>query len=101
MAIISGLTLIQSIFSKVVGTRPQGLWQSFLTVSGCASRIIGPLFVSLIYARFGTLWLSVSTGLMMVAPVIWLFFIQKRLDVQHIDLNNAKEMVNLKSSEVA
>uniref|UniRef100_A0A2H1VS74 SFRICE_009837 n=1 Tax=Spodoptera frugiperda TaxID=7108 RepID=A0A2H1VS74_SPOFR len=41
-----GVTLIQTIFSKVLGPRPQGVWQGVLTGAGCLSRALGPVFVA-------------------------------------------------------
>lgn len=80
-----GLTLIQTIFSKVLGPRPQGLWQGFMTGSGCMSRILGPICVSVIYARFGTFWLSSLTALMMIIPMIWLVLIRDRLYIKNTE----------------
>ncbi|XP_047990206.1 major facilitator superfamily domain-containing protein 8 isoform X2 [Leguminivora glycinivorella] len=48
-----GVTLIQTIFSKVLGPRPQGLWQGVLTGAGCVARALGPACVALLYARRG------------------------------------------------
>ncbi|CAK1555049.1 unnamed protein product [Leptosia nina] len=48
-----GVTLIQTIFSKVLGPRPQGVWMGVLTGAGCLSRALGPVFVASVYARRG------------------------------------------------
>ncbi|XP_013141668.1 PREDICTED: major facilitator superfamily domain-containing protein 8 [Papilio polytes] len=48
-----GVTLIQTIFSKVLGPRPQGVWMGVLTGAGCLSRALGPVFVAGVYARRG------------------------------------------------
>ncbi|XP_063381917.1 major facilitator superfamily domain-containing protein 8 [Cydia fagiglandana] len=48
-----GVTLIQTIFSKVLGPRPQGVWQGVLTGAGCVARALGPACVALLYARHG------------------------------------------------
>ncbi|XP_013196044.2 major facilitator superfamily domain-containing protein 8 [Amyelois transitella] len=48
-----GVTLIQTIFSKVLGPRPQGVWMGVLTGAGCVSRALGPVFVAAVYARRG------------------------------------------------
>lgn len=98
--IILGLTLINSIFSKIIGPRPQGLWQSLITGSGCFSRILGPLFVSFIYTYYGTFWLSLSTGLMMIIPMFWLMSLKDRLDIENIQLPTAKEieLMNVESN---
>ncbi|KAI8422029.1 hypothetical protein MSG28_009930 [Choristoneura fumiferana] len=48
-----GVTLIQTIFSKVLGPRPQGVWMGVLTGAGCVARALGPACVALLYARRG------------------------------------------------
>ena len=52
-----GLSLCHSIFSKVVGPRPQGVWMGLLTSSMSLSGIIGPVCLSYIYTQLGTYWL--------------------------------------------
>ena len=36
------------IFSKILGLRPQGVWMGLSTGVGCASRVLGPVFVGFI-----------------------------------------------------
>ncbi|XP_016917514.1 major facilitator superfamily domain-containing protein 8 isoform X2 [Apis cerana] len=74
-----GITLIQTIFSKVLGPRPQGVWMGFMTGAGCASRVLGPVFVSVIYTRFGTYHTFGITGLTLVVCMSWLQIVNKRL----------------------
>ncbi|XP_031841265.1 CLN7/MFS domain-containing 8 [Nomia melanderi] len=74
-----GVTLIQTIFSKVLGPRPQGVWMGFMTGAGCASRVLGPVFVSVIYTRFGTYHTFGVTGLMLILCMLWLRIVDKRL----------------------
>lgn len=74
-----GVTLIQTIFSKVLGPRPQGVWMGFMTGAGCASRVLGPIFVSVIYTRFGTYHTFGITGLMLVVSMLWLQVVNRRL----------------------
>lgn len=81
------LTLIQTIYSKLLGTRPQGLWVGLLTSAGCLSRVLGPVGVGYIYTNYGTYpTFSTTAGLMLFCFVlIWsiryvnLFFIIKVL----------------------
>lgn len=87
-----GLTLIQTIFSKVLGPRPQGVWQGLMTASGCLSRIFGPICVSVLYARFGTFWLSTVTALMMIAPMVWLIIIRDRLYIINSEIKTPIEL---------
>lgn len=74
-----GVTLIQTIFSKVLGPRPQGVWMGLMTGAGCASRVLGPVFVSVIYTRLGTYYTFGTTGLMLLASMFWLQLVNKRL----------------------
>ncbi|KAK5650104.1 hypothetical protein RI129_001133 [Pyrocoelia pectoralis] len=74
-----GVTLIQSIFSKVLGPRPQGVWMGLMTGSGCLSRVLGPVFVTYIYTEFGTIWTFSMTTIMMVILMIWLYWCLERL----------------------
>ncbi|SPP77519.1 major facilitator superfamily domain-containing protein 8 isoform X1 [Drosophila guanche] len=69
-----GVTLIQTIFSKVLGPRPQGVWMGWMTGSGCLSRVLGPVFVGSIYTRLGTYWTFGVTSFMMLVAMIALQF---------------------------
>lgn len=89
-----GLTLIQTIFSKVLGPRPQGVWQGLLTASGCLSRIFGPICVTVLYSSLGVLWLSTVTALMMVIPMVMLILLRDRL---YIVSSEYKDPVELQS----
>ncbi|XP_017063397.1 major facilitator superfamily domain-containing protein 8 isoform X2 [Drosophila eugracilis] len=67
-----GVTLIQTIFSKVLGPRPQGVWMGWMTGSGCLSRVLGPVFVGSVYTRLGTVWTFGITSFMMLLSMFWL-----------------------------
>ncbi|KAG5684703.1 hypothetical protein PVAND_013917 [Polypedilum vanderplanki] len=77
-----GLTLIQTIFSKVLGPRPQGVWMSLMTNAGCLSRIFGPICVSMLYARFGTRITMLFTLIIMIIPMVWLLFLKDRMLIE-------------------
>lgn len=47
-------SISQGLFSKMLGPKPQGVWMGVLTAVGSFSRITGPIFVSFIYAAYGT-----------------------------------------------
>lgn len=64
------------------------------TAGGCVSRILGPVAVGSIYTRYGTSWTFGITCAMMVLPMIWLYILRDRLNVQIID-SKAVEMKNL------
>lgn len=77
-----GLTLIQTIFSKVIGPRPQGNWMGLMTNAGCLSRIFGPICVSVLYSRFGTLWTMLFTLILMIIPMLGLLLLRDRLLIE-------------------
>ncbi|XP_008210269.1 major facilitator superfamily domain-containing protein 8 [Nasonia vitripennis] len=74
-----GVTLIQTIFSKVLGPRPQGLWMGLMTGAGCFSRVLGPVFVGVIYTRLGIYETFGLTGLTLIVSMVWLGIVDKRL----------------------
>uniref|UniRef100_A0A7G3AV39 Putative transporter/transmembrane protein n=2 Tax=Lutzomyia longipalpis TaxID=7200 RepID=A0A7G3AV39_LUTLO len=80
-----GVTLIQTIFSKVLGPRPQGTWMGLMTGSGCLSRVLGPVFVGYIYTRLGTYWTFGVTTVMMAVAMIWLWLFSNRLVPPELD----------------
>ncbi|XP_030751694.1 major facilitator superfamily domain-containing protein 8 isoform X2 [Sitophilus oryzae] len=79
-----GVTLIQTLFSKVLGSRPQGVWMGLLVGSGCFSRVMGPVFVTYIYEEFGTLWTFSLSSSMMAVMLVWLLNFRKRLEPRQL-----------------
>lgn len=86
-----GVTLIQTIFSKILGSRPQGVWMGFMTGSGCLSRVMGPVFVTYIYEEYGTIWTFGLTTIMMAVCLVWLLCFQKYLIPTEIKTRNDEE----------
>lgn len=85
-----GVTLIQTLFSKILGPRPQGVWMGLMTASGCFSRVLGPVFVSNVYTVYGTIWVFGLTGAMMVLCMLWLYLVRNRLvppDLKQVEEN--------------
>ncbi|CAH2047605.1 unnamed protein product, partial [Iphiclides podalirius] len=74
-----GVTLIQTIFSKVLGPRPQGVWMGVLTGAGCLSRALGPVFVAGVYARLGPAAAFSATGALTLAALLALRAVYPRL----------------------
>lgn len=85
-----GVTLIQTIFSKILGARPQGTWMGLFTAGGCVSRILGPVAVGSIYTRYGTTWTFGITMAMMLLPMVWLYLLRERLDVDNVDFKSVE-----------
>lgn len=92
-----GVTLIQTIFSKVLGPRPQGVWMGLMTGSGCLSRVLGPVFVTYVYTRLGTIWTFGITTLMMLIPMVWLQLFLGRITEA---INRVGKVSHTKSNEI-
>ncbi|KAG8453890.1 hypothetical protein GDO86_000494 [Hymenochirus boettgeri] len=45
-----------TLYSKIIGPKPQGVYMGWLTAAGSAARTLGPVFVSQIYTHLGTRW---------------------------------------------
>ncbi|XP_039407023.1 major facilitator superfamily domain-containing protein 8 [Corvus cornix cornix] len=68
-----------TLYSKVLGPKPQGVYMGWLTASGSGARILGPVFVSQIYTHLGPRWaFSLICGVV-VASLLLLEIVYKRL----------------------
>lgn len=45
-----------TLYSKVLGPKPQGIYMGWLSTSGSAARILGPVFISHVYTYLGPRW---------------------------------------------
>uniref|UniRef100_A0A8C9IX39 Major facilitator superfamily domain containing 8 n=1 Tax=Piliocolobus tephrosceles TaxID=591936 RepID=A0A8C9IX39_9PRIM len=45
-----------TLYSKILGPKPQGVYMGWLTASGSGARILGPVFISQVYAHWGPRW---------------------------------------------
>uniref|UniRef100_A0A8D1AFF2 Major facilitator superfamily domain containing 8 n=1 Tax=Sus scrofa TaxID=9823 RepID=A0A8D1AFF2_PIG len=45
-----------TLYSKILGPKPQGVYMGWLTASGSAARILGPVFISQVYTAWGPRW---------------------------------------------
>ncbi|XP_066241173.1 major facilitator superfamily domain-containing protein 8 isoform X6 [Saccopteryx leptura] len=45
-----------TLYSKILGPSPQGVYMGWLTASGSAARILGPVFISQVYTSWGPRW---------------------------------------------
>ncbi|XP_038588806.1 major facilitator superfamily domain-containing protein 8 [Micropterus salmoides] len=61
-----------TLYSKILGPKPQGVYMGWLTASGSGARTLGPIFVSQVYTILGPRWaFSLICG--MVVGAIFLF----------------------------
>ncbi|KAK6640854.1 hypothetical protein RUM44_012552 [Polyplax serrata] len=100
----TGLALIQSLISKVLGPRPQGTWMGIMVGIGCLARVLGPVFISVIYTRYGTIWTFSLTTVFQFLIVFWLLSCNNRINraiQMHIKKNvdSDRELKNLNSGQ--
>ncbi|XP_051650432.1 major facilitator superfamily domain-containing protein 8 isoform X2 [Manacus candei] len=68
-----------TLYSKILGPKPQGVYMGWLTASGSGARILGPVFVSQIYTHLGPRWaFSLICGVV-VLSLLLLEIVYKRL----------------------
>ena len=68
-----------SLFSKILGPGPQGVMIGWLQAAGSLARAIGPLYFSVLYAKYGPrLTFGVGAGLV-VLQTVWVIAVYKRL----------------------
>ncbi|KAL8207027.1 UNVERIFIED_CONTAM: Major facilitator superfamily domain-containing protein 8 [Gekko kuhli] len=68
-----------TLYSKILGPRPQGIYMGWLTACGSGARILGPVFVSQLYTHLGPRWaFSLICGIV-VLSLLLLEVVYKRL----------------------
>ncbi|XP_042324189.1 major facilitator superfamily domain-containing protein 8 isoform X2 [Sceloporus undulatus] len=68
-----------TLYSKILGPKPQGIYMGWLTACGSAARILGPVFVSQLYTHLGPRWaFSLICGIV-VLSLLLLEAVYKRL----------------------
>ncbi|KAF4519577.1 hypothetical protein B566_EDAN004785 [Ephemera danica] len=75
----SSITLCQTIFSKVLGPRPQGVWVGVMMSSSCFARVISPIIITSIYVQLGPVWTFAMTGAILTLCCMWLQLVRARL----------------------
>ena len=63
-----------------------------MTGSGCLSRVLGPVFVSLIYTELGTIWTFGVTAAMMTFFTVWMIIFRNRFIVPESALEKALKL---------
>lgn len=68
-----------TLYSKILGPKPQGVYMGWLTASGSGARTLGPVFVSQVYTNLGPRWaFSLICG-MVVGAIVLLSSVYHRL----------------------
>ncbi|XP_065733655.1 major facilitator superfamily domain-containing protein 8 isoform X5 [Phocoena phocoena] len=68
-----------TLYSKILGPKPQGVYMGWLTASGSAARILGPVFISQVYAAWGPRWAFSLVCGMVVLAITLLGVVYRRL----------------------
>uniref|UniRef100_A0A914R0J1 Uncharacterized protein n=1 Tax=Panagrolaimus davidi TaxID=227884 RepID=A0A914R0J1_9BILA len=64
-----------TLFSKIIGPRPQQIEQGWLQVAGTSGRMIGSVSMSAVQSKFGPKWVwNVMIGLCTVTLSAWILF---------------------------
>ena len=68
------VAIIGSLYSKLLGPKPQGLYMGVLTGSGSLARVIGPIFFTRLYQEQGTyVTMSVVAGTLVISLLLFIF----------------------------
>uniref|UniRef100_A0A8D0C9V2 Major facilitator superfamily domain containing 8 n=1 Tax=Salvator merianae TaxID=96440 RepID=A0A8D0C9V2_SALMN len=68
-----------TLYSKILGPKPQGVYMGWLTASGSGARILGPVFSSQLYTHSGPRWaFSLICGVILLSLLL-LEVVYKRL----------------------
>ncbi|KAJ8382452.1 hypothetical protein SKAU_G00032300 [Synaphobranchus kaupii] len=60
-----------TLYSKILGPKPQGVYMGWLTASGSGARTLGPVFVSQVYTLLGPRWaFSLICGVVLAALIL-------------------------------
>ncbi|KAK3607035.1 hypothetical protein CHS0354_011594 [Potamilus streckersoni] len=68
-----------TIYSKILGPKPQGLWMGWLTASGSLARTLGPVFVTLVYDAYGPRVTFATMGGIIIVTIIIQISVFKKL----------------------
>lgn len=81
-------TISSSLFSKMISPANQGFWMGLLTSTGSLSRMSGPIFVTWVYANYGTRWTFGALAVILICTLIISVILFKRLIPMDINKNN-------------
>ncbi|XP_035639192.1 major facilitator superfamily domain-containing protein 8 isoform X1 [Oncorhynchus keta] len=61
-----------TLYSKILGSKPQGVYMGWLTASGSGARTLGPVFVSQVYTILGPRWAFSLICVMVLVAILLL-----------------------------
>ncbi|XP_066911028.1 major facilitator superfamily domain-containing protein 8-like isoform X3 [Clytia hemisphaerica] len=78
------MVLTTSIYSKIIGPKPQGLLQSWLAAVGGVARTAGPALVTYMYVLAGPRWTFLTVDGFLIAALLVIAVCYKRLVPYHL-----------------
>lgn len=83
--------ILSSLYTKILGPKPLGLWMGILTSVGSFSRTLGPIFVSYMYTELGTRWTFGTLFAILAITVLGVSLMYKRLVPMKVDMGEQAE----------
>ena len=74
------VTVVATVFSKILGRTPQGFWMGILTMAGGVARVIGPIGFSYIYKGLGTYYTFGTLAVIQALAGIMIIVAYKKLE---------------------
>lgn len=92
--------LLQTIYAKVLGCRPLGVWMGLIAASVCVGRILGSIYIGNIYAKYGLYWAFGFATVIVLLVMFWTWlirYIEANQDIEEDFLINVYYRKRLKS----
>ncbi|ETE69084.1 Major facilitator superfamily domain-containing protein 8 [Ophiophagus hannah] len=83
-----------TLYSKILGPTPQGIYMGWLTACGSGARILGPVFVSQLYSSLGPRWAFGSICGIVVLSLLLLEVVYKRLIAFSVRYESLQEQIS-------
>uniref|UniRef100_A0A2D4NDC6 Major facilitator superfamily (MFS) profile domain-containing protein n=5 Tax=Micrurus spixii TaxID=129469 RepID=A0A2D4NDC6_9SAUR len=83
-----------TLYSKILGPTPQGIYMGWLTACGSGARILGPVFVSQLYSSLGPRWAFGSICGIVVLSLLLLEVVYKRLIAFSVRYESLHEQIS-------
>ncbi|KAF6095398.1 major facilitator superfamily domain containing 8 [Phyllostomus discolor] len=80
-----------TLYSKLLGPQPQGVYMGWLTASGSAARILGPVYISQVYTSWGPRWAFSLVCGFVVLTITLLGVVYRRLVAFSVRHGNIQE----------
>ncbi|GFO25664.1 major facilitator superfamily domain-containing protein 8-like [Plakobranchus ocellatus] len=77
--------LTYTIYSKILGPKPQGVWMGWITAAGSLARTVGPIYVSQVYDQSGPqITFASCAGLIFLTTVFYLLVFRRLVPFKEV-----------------